>query len=312
VWAPRGWTVLTEAVHRRRRGLPDVARHTTPAGVTLELELDDYVQRSIYYDAWELPELRLTRQVLGPGDTMVDVGANVGLFALTAAAGGAEVHAFEPVPANLERLRRNLALNPGLPVHVVPAAVGEEDGRATFGTPDAPTGASTSGGFYALGGQHAQVEADVLRLDGYLERQGVARVHLLKADVEGAEPLVLRGAAGALAEQRVDVVLLEASIYTLAPLQLRFADLVEPLASAGYVLFRFAPRGRLRPWTLTHEPQVPDLSGRRPGLLSLLRSGWEDRDRHFNLVAVRRSHPALVGADGRLAIAELRRRRATR
>ena len=71
---------MTEAVHRRRTGVPATARHRTPSGALLDLDLTDWVQRSIHYDAWELPELHFTEKVIRPGDLMVDAGANIGLF----------------------------------------------------------------------------------------------------------------------------------------------------------------------------------------------------------------------------------------
>ena len=120
-----GWSVVTDAVHGRRAAPRGPVEHVTPAGVRLRLDLDDWVQRTIYYDAWEVPELRLVRALVRPGDVMLDVGANIGLFALTAARAGAAAHAFEPVPANVEALRANAALNPGLDLRVLPEALGD-------------------------------------------------------------------------------------------------------------------------------------------------------------------------------------------
>ena len=56
VFPVQGWHAVTEATHRRRHKVATTARHRTPAGALLELDLDDFVQRCIYYDAWELQE----------------------------------------------------------------------------------------------------------------------------------------------------------------------------------------------------------------------------------------------------------------
>jgi precorrin-6B methylase 2 len=59
------------------------------------------------------------RRLVRPGSVVYDIGAADGLEALTYAALGARVIAFEPNPAAVAKLKRNLALNPGAAVTVV-------------------------------------------------------------------------------------------------------------------------------------------------------------------------------------------------
>ncbi len=62
----------------------------------------------------------------------VDIGANVGLFSLfvaSCAGTRANIVAIEPDRENLRRLRFNIDANAGLPIHVVPCALGEAEGR---------------------------------------------------------------------------------------------------------------------------------------------------------------------------------------
>gem|GEM_PF-6688659 len=298
-----GWSVVTETVHRRRRGMPARAEHVTPAGVRLRLDLGDWVQRTIYYDSWEVPELALVRSLVRPGDVMLDVGANIGLFALTAARAGAVTHAFEPVPANVDALRANAALNPGAPVEVFAAALGDAPGTMLLGLPTEHDSGARMSGFFTRGGTHRQVECPVTTIDAHLAAHGIARVRVMKMDVEGAEPLVLDGAARTLAAHRIDVILLEASVYALGRQGYGLGDLVRPLTAGGYHLFRLASRGRLQPWHYRGEPSVP---ARAEGPVHPLRSvvwGIQDLRRHFNLVAVRGDHPALSA--GRIAVRDL-------
>ena len=66
---------------------------------------------------------------------MYDIGANIGFHALLAArlvTATGSVYAFEPLPENVERLRRNVALNAFEHVVIVPAAVTATEGRATL------------------------------------------------------------------------------------------------------------------------------------------------------------------------------------
>ena len=304
VFPVQGWHALTEAAHRRRRDMPETARHRTPAGVVLDLDLADFVQRCIYYDAWELLELQFTERVLRPRDVMIDAGANVGLFALTGALRGAEVHAFEPIPDNFAKLEHNISLNADARVHAVRAALGAEAGEVAFGLPSA-SGNRAEMSAFTLGGSHNEVRAPMLRLDDYLDEHGIERVRLAKVDVEGAETLVFRGASRALEAQRIDLVVFEASLWSLVPLGFSLKDQLSTLTDAGYSLFRLDPLGRLTPYTYSGEPSLPERDDRTPGLVGSVRMGLEDRGLILNLVAVPETHPALRAGRRRLRAAAL-------
>lgn len=138
-----------------------------------------------------LPERFLLRQLVRPGDTAVDVGANIGyvtlLLAQTVGPGG-NVHAFEPDPDNLLELERTVAQNRLPNVRVHPCAVGDAEGVA-----------SLASGINARLRTEGTVPVRVRRLDDVLRGQ---RVDFLKIDVEGHEGAVLAGATRLLAEQR--------------------------------------------------------------------------------------------------------------
>jgi len=69
---------------------------------------------------------------VAPGATVIDAGANIGLFSLRVLerlGGDADVHAFEPVPPTFEVLQRNLAPWAGPRVHLHRVAVGAAEGE---------------------------------------------------------------------------------------------------------------------------------------------------------------------------------------
>lgn len=113
----------------------------------------------------------------------IDVGASVGNHSLwLAAICGLRVIAIEPL--DYLRLVRNVALNPGLPVEVWPFALGDRSYRGTVtGAP-----AHTIGDSFPKDGL-----VSIQRLDDLMASRN--DVVLLKIDVEGMEPQVLRGAA---------------------------------------------------------------------------------------------------------------------
>jgi FkbM family methyltransferase len=237
-----GWfPLVVERVH------PHVSEEARPVetkldGFRMRLDLNDYTQRRIYYGCHEPRELALVRRLLRPGDTVLDVGAHVGLFTLLAAAAvgpGGQVHAFEPVPANFDALAENVRLNRFSQVHLERTAVGEAAGQMTLGL---GVHVQAGSGGYMQGGSAAQVDAKVISLDAYVrEHLPSMPIRLLKIDVEGAEPAVLRGFQESLADAPPDAIIAEVSPETLSLQGYTVDDLLGELTSHGYDLYRLPP-----------------------------------------------------------------------
>jgi FkbM family methyltransferase len=140
-----------------------------------------------------------------------DVGANIGYvsLALAKAMGQAgRVVAFEPLPANLVRLRANMALNPeGSRVQVVGAAIGARNAQAAFMVHE-------SGGMGKLQASEGRqtpykdtITVEVISLDEWITDRGGAPPGLIKIDVEGGEAAVLEGLAGTLNRIRPTILI---------------------------------------------------------------------------------------------------------
>lgn len=151
-------------------------------------------------------------QYLREGMTVFDAGANVGeltlLFSRFVGERGS-VHAFEPTRAGFERLSavcraaslRNVRLNR--------LALAEAEGAVRLHVYDDEylswtTRAARPLEDYGIGVKpRATEEVPATTVDDYCEKNGVARIDLLKIDVEGAELQVLLGAERALRAKRV-------------------------------------------------------------------------------------------------------------
>jgi FkbM family methyltransferase len=153
----------------------------------------------------------LIERVVRPGDTVVDVGAHIGMHTLAAARalqGRGSVHAFEPYGPSAARLRRALAVN-GLAaqVEVHEAAVADAAGHKPLHLGQV----SGHHSLYPLGaeasGAAAETVVTVVTLDEAL--RDVPSPSLIKIDVEGAERAVIAGARSLLARSPNAVLIVE-------------------------------------------------------------------------------------------------------
>ena len=137
-------------------------------------------------------ELDFLRAHVPGGGVFVDVGANVGTYALALArhvGPGGEVIAIEPHPVTHERLAFNRSASGFPQVRLVAAAAGEADGELMIATDGDNLGAShvvTSGAPAA-----DAIKVPALRLQRILEEAGAVKIDALKIDVEGFEDRVL-------------------------------------------------------------------------------------------------------------------------
>jgi SAM-dependent methyltransferase len=84
--------------------------------------------KALYANPPDWNEMHAWRHILAPGDLFIDVGSNVGAYALWAADAGATVIAVEPSPIAAARLRENVALNQ-FQITVLQCGLSNEPGR---------------------------------------------------------------------------------------------------------------------------------------------------------------------------------------
>ena len=158
---------------------------------------------------WEKNELHTVLTALeraaaadpdAPTPALLDIGANIGTYSLVAAAFGYTVRAFEAMPRNAQAIYQTLCWNPQLRERLTlfPYALGEEEAAcAVMSIP----GNVANGNLVCTDEQLAQHQDMVVRGATHTVRLGEylggVRSDVMKIDVEGFEPMVLRG-AGAL------------------------------------------------------------------------------------------------------------------
>jgi FkbM family methyltransferase len=182
-----------------------------------------------YFDA---DELKILASRIKDGFTFIDVGSNVGWYALYLAqeAGPAvttRILAVEPQPEIFDRLIYNIRQNPSCTIKAVDCAVADKTGELTLFLDPLNRGEASLK--IVNSSQTDAIRVPAVTLLDLLNREGLAHVDAIKLDVEGAEDLVLgpffRDAPASL----------HPSVFIVANVPERWqVDVVEILTSKGY------------------------------------------------------------------------------
>ena len=164
--------------------------------------------------AFSVPETRVMRALVKPGDQVLDIGANVGWFSkvLSELVGpSGRVYSIEPVPLTFELLNfcvRKLELRN---VETINCAMSDRTGSATMEVPVYSWGGEN---FYEAeivedGGGESQLRRFTVRVDTVdsLSERMPAAITFMKVDVEGHEVAVLRGGQRVLSQARPALLL---------------------------------------------------------------------------------------------------------
>lgn len=188
--------------------------------------------------------------LIQPGQTVYDVGANIGFYSryLLDRFEAGTIVAFEPMRANLVELRHNLSLSPQAKrATIVEAAIGDTNSIETLqidnvmsqsAALDRVRSGQASAGRLQLGLPPRTESITVRTLDDWLKETKHKPPDVIKIDVEGAEALVLQGAEETLRDHRPSLVVELhgiATVHAVVPL----------LHQWGYTCFSFMRRGEL-------------------------------------------------------------------
>ncbi len=236
-------------VQGRLRGVIEVEAETI-FGARCACRLPDLIQTYLYlFGIWEPDITSFISRRLAPGDTFVDVGANVGYHVLLASRvldGRGRVTAIEASPAVFRALLSNLALN-GDPsnVRAINMAASDVPGRVkVYRGPDHNVGLTTT---VRTRGLPAEAEVEGAPLADLLERGELRTARLVKIDVEGAEDVVLRGMRSFLKACPRDVeIVLELSPLWWADQRQTVEQVLKELLDAGFHPYRIS--NNLFPW----------------------------------------------------------------
>jgi len=150
--------------------------------------------------SWILRDYRLPENFIHPGDTVIDIGANIGEIGIWVTQNGGKYIAFEPDPIAYSALQLNLPSQ-----DVFDIALSDSDGTAEFYLSTAEADSS----LFAPSESTDVITVKTARLDNFLANEGIlGNIYLLKVEAEGMEPEVLAGALKTL--DRVEYVAVDA------------------------------------------------------------------------------------------------------
>jgi FkbM family methyltransferase len=212
-------------------------------------------------------------RVLTRSSVFFDVGGGIGAYTVMAAKYvDGPVHTFEPASEGVRAIRRNLRAN-GLEEQRVILNEVAVSGREGHG--ELFAGKTQFVGHIGAGAG-AFTKVCLTTLDAYCSAHGVDRIDVLKVDVEGHEPEVIKGAAGLINRGAIDVIILEVN--------LGHCGLYRELERHSYRVFYYdVQRVRLVPLPLvTEQTLVCERPSSFNDNLVLIRDGAAD---HYRLTS---------------------------
>ncbi len=237
---------------RRLLGRTDSVR-VARRGIHWQLDLREGIDLAIYlFGCFEYETLRAYRRLLKPGDTVLDIGANIGAHTLHLArcvSPIGKVIAFEPTAYAYNKLRQNIGLNPVLAdliqaEQIMLVDTGDSQGKSQLYS-SWQIHAADPGTHPKHGGRLMDtIGAHHMTLDDYVARHNPGGVALVKLDVDGNECQVLRGAHELLQRDK-PVLLMEIMPYGLEEAGVSLDELLGILSAHGYSLYRLDGRTAL-------------------------------------------------------------------
>jgi len=159
---------------------------------------------------WEKISMKYWMQLCRNAKVIVDIGANTGVYSLTAKAinPSAKVYAFEPLKQMFRKLTLNNEINK-YNIACIEKAASDRNGKAIIyetGT-DHVAAASLNAETRQYGNLDTETEIDAITLDSFIQTNDIGKIDLIKIDVETHEPNVLEGYKRYLALHRPDFLI---------------------------------------------------------------------------------------------------------
>jgi len=206
---------------------------------------DPVVSGALLLRVYERREIAFMRRLCKPGDVVIDVGANVGLY--TAIAGvmvgpTGRVVALEPDPESFRFLEQTALANGLVNARLMNLAASSGAGKARLYRSSRNRGDHR---LYSNPLSDGSIEIDTIPIDDLLQDEGISSVDVIKIDVQGYEGHVIEGLAQTICHSPQVQILMEFWPYGLRSAGTDPFDFLRRLDELGLVIYEVKDRGDL-------------------------------------------------------------------
>ncbi len=208
------------------------------------LELNDWIQYTMYYNMYEAKYLKTLKSLLKNTKVVFDIGGNIGQHALLFANYAKHVYTFEPFPQLIDRLKKEISLNHlEEKITLVPFAASDKEGVIPFEFPDERTNLGIATMILGREENVKRTEVRSIRIDEYIKNIDPAMIDLVKLDVEGAELFALRGMSGLLDRGARPIFIMEINDLMMGHAGYTASDIVTFLGQYSYIPYEVNYKG---------------------------------------------------------------------
>lgn len=219
-----------------------------------------------------------------PWYNVVDVGAFKGntVAEFRKLLPSSRIFAYDPLPTSIDMLKERFRKDDR--VHIYPYAVADKKGTQSMffggakGAHSSLYPRPSSGRRYYLSNLRPEFEVETVDLDTHLHEIGVAHVNIMKVDVHGAFPAIVRGAHKLLTGQKIDVIGIEVYFVELYRRNMLFHEittLLEGYAYGFYGVYDFIRDRENGQYTVGNAIYVSERI--RAEVLDKMKEGWKPR-----------------------------------
>lgn len=258
--SPNGNSKLPRTLLRRlfRHAHGRVRVEDFDTDLSMDLELSEHMQRRIFWMGYYSADIaHLLNEILQPGMTVLDIGANVGEVTLLASKRvgiRGQVFAFEPVETIAQQLEHHIELNQLKQTHIERLALGDtnDNTRPIYASCGQKTDDDHNGLGSLYGGGDGEKPLQYITmttLDNWLtDRPSIQRIDLIKIDIEGAELACLHGARDTLLRFKSSIII-EIQDFSASRAGHSSAAILDFLSELGYRFQSIGKNGSLTPLT---------------------------------------------------------------
>lgn len=166
--------------------------------ILINLNMEDWIQKQIFYFGRyeiEKKETLFWQNLIKESENIFDIGANIGYYSLMASiriGNQGKIFAFEPVTVTYNKLIQNIELNKF--INIIPERIAMSDMNGEielFVADEKSTGSSSISNHVNFSGIKEKVKT--ISVDDYVYNNNIDKLNIVKIDVEGCEPMVIKG-----------------------------------------------------------------------------------------------------------------------